>query len=266
MNLVANHPVELSFEHKADAMARAIQVARDGLDKRDKRKLLRKQIFVFSLAIVLLVTTGYIGIDTWVTNRQVQAQTTPLGDRQATNNNKSEDTTTNSVAFSGNADSSERPINYIETYKVAADSPRVLSIPSLGIKSRIVPLGRDATNSVEAPNNIYDTGWYNESAVPGSSGAALIDGHSSELGYGVFGQLPKIKVGASIGIEMGDGTIHNYSVAAVEIVPFDKVDMQKVLQPYNSIQEGLNIMTCTGKWISDKQTLDHRIIVYTIPQ
>ena len=53
-----------------------------------------------------------------------------------------------------------------------------------------------------------------------------------------------------------------YEVVHVEVVPVDSVDMQKALAPYKGIEKGLNLMTCAGVWIKDRETLDKRVIVY----
>jgi len=40
-------------------------------------------------------------------------------------------------------------------------------------------------------------------------------------------------------------------------------DMKQALLPYGNALKGLNIMTCTGEWIDEKKTYDHRVVVYT---
>ena len=52
--------------------------------------------------------------------------------------------------------------------------------------------------------------------------------------------------------------------AAVEKVALENVDMKKVLAPYGDAEESLTLMTCTGKWLKDEATYDHRAIVYAV--
>lgn len=34
------------------------------------------------------------------------------------------------------------------------------------------------------------------------------------------------------------------------------------MRPANGVDEGLNLMTCAGKWINSGSTMDHRLMVY----
>jgi hypothetical protein len=63
---------------------------------------------------------------------------------------------------------------------------------------------------------------------------------------------------------MGDNSEYKYKVVALEKFDADKVDMNKVLKPYDANKQGLNIMTCNGKFIKDTQTYDKRLVVYTV--
>lgn len=154
----------------------------------------------------------------------------------------------------------------IDEYKVAADQPRVLTIPSINVKARILPMGVNPDNSMQAPINIFDSGWYTGSAKPGirsGNQAAVIDAHASgPTREGLFAYLDTIAEGAEISIEMGNGDIIKYRVVAKETAELDKVDMNKLLANYSGVEEGLNLITCTGDWLKDKATFNKREIVY----
>lgn len=149
-------------------------------------------------------------------------------------------------------------------YKVAADMPRMLSIESIGVNARVLPMGVNPDNSLQAPVNIYDSGWYDGSAKPGQPGAALIDAHASgPTRQGLFAYLDTMQKGDRVKLERGDGEMLEYEVVAVETTALDAVDMQKVLKPYGDATEGLNLITCTGKWLQQQRTYNQRAIVYT---
>lgn len=153
----------------------------------------------------------------------------------------------------------------IKQYAVAADLPKYVSIDSLGVWSRVIRVGVDAKNQIGSPKNVFDTAWYEGSSKPGQPGAAFINGHVlGPTKGGVFAGLSKIKVGAKVTITMGNNTVYTYRVVATEKVDADKVDMNKVLLPYDPAKQGLNLMTCNGKYIKDKETFDKRFIVYTV--
>lgn len=161
-------------------------------------------------------------------------------------------------------DEAEVPKSAVAEYSVAADMPRYLSIAKLNVKARILPMGINSEGAVQAPVNIYDSGWYKGGAKPGTSGAAFIDAHASgSTRQGLFAYLDTLKNGDKVSVEQGDGTIFNYKVVHVETVARDAVDMDKALKVYSGAAEGLNLMTCTGKWIANQETYDKRVVVYT---
>lgn len=152
----------------------------------------------------------------------------------------------------------------LDGYTVAPDMPRFLKIKSLDMKARIQQMGVNSEGAVQAPVNIYDSGWYKGSAKPGTQGAAFIDGHASgSTREGLFAYIDTLKAGDGVIVEQGDGTEFTYRVVNVETVSKDAVDMNKALAVYGGAKEGLNLMTCTGKWIADQETYDKRVIVYT---
>ncbi|MES2630693.1 MAG: class F sortase [Patescibacteria group bacterium] len=161
-------------------------------------------------------------------------------------------------------DETEVPVSTIDSYTVAPTMPRFLKIEKLDMKARVQPMGINSVGAVQAPVNIYDSGWYTGSARPGTAGAAFIDGHASgSTRQGLFAYLDTLKNGDSVSIEQGDGAVFNYKVVHIETVARDAVDMNKALAVYGGAAEGLNLMTCTGKWIADQDTYDKRVIVYT---
>ncbi len=162
--------------------------------------------------------------------------------------------------------SDETPVvtSSLASYTVAPDEPRILKIDALGINARIRPMKVNSLGAVQAPVNIYDSGWYTSSSKPGGYGAMFIDGHASgATRQGLFAYLDTLKEGNTVSVETGDGQQFNYKVVHVETVSKDGVDMNKALQAYGGAKEGLNLMTCTGTWVNSQKTLTNRVIVYT---
>lgn len=161
-------------------------------------------------------------------------------------------------------DTTPLPANTVASYHVAADLPRAIYINNIGVAARLLPMGVNPDDSMQAPVNIYDGGWYTKSSKPGQVGAMVIDGHASQTGthYGLFGRLDMLKEGDVITVERGDGTRFDYSVVHIEDVAEKDVDMQKVLLPYGDATHGLTLITCAGDWTADGKTLDHRVLVF----
>ncbi len=218
--------------------------------------------------VLLLGSTGYVSVNTWQTNiqaKQAIAAITPSIEKETTVN-KSVDTSASKTPQS--VEGNKAVLSNLDGYSVAADSPRAIYINKIGVEARIIPMGLNSDNSLQAPTDVNEAGWYSASAKPGQPGAMLIDGHASETGtnYGLFGYLLNLKLGDQITIERGDGVKLNYSVANTEIVPLESIDMSKTLVPYNGAEQGVNLIACTGQWTADGSTLDHRLIVYAVLQ
>lgn len=124
-------------------------------------------------------------------------------------------------------------------------------------------MGIARDGSIQTPQGIYDTGWYTGASKPGQKGAVFIDGHVSGPNKpGVFKNLGKLKTGDVIELETGNTTVFRYTVTHTETVSYRGVDMRKVLSPYGDSVEGLNLMTCTGRFSTAAHTFESRIIVY----
>ena len=135
---------------------------------------------------------------------------------------------------------------------VAADKPRYMSIPKLGIKkARIMEIGVNAQGELGTPPNIFDVGWYRNSGAPGTGGTAIYDGHNGgPTKEGVFKRIPELTEGDIITIERGDGEIFNYKVVNNSTIPVSKANdrMNWVFRSPSPGQESLSIITCTGEW------------------
>ncbi len=154
-----------------------------------------------------------------------------------------------------------------DDFVVAANKPRYLSIAKLGVnQARVQEMGVLANNQLDAPQSVNDAGWYKDSALPGSgSKALLIDGHNTGPNErGIFWELGNLVVGDEIIIERGDGEKFTYKVVEIEQPLLENVDMAKMMQSVDASKEGLNIITCSGTWIPEKNTFDHRTTIRAV--
>jgi LPXTG-site transpeptidase (sortase) family protein len=207
------------------------------------------------LVIGVLSVTGYISVDTWLTNQQV---------KQVVAEKQESIATTGGMTLGEGEDETAISAQAISSYSVAADLPKRLTIDTLKVNARILPMSVTASGAMQAPVNIYDSGWYSASAKPGNPGAAVIDAHASgATRQGLFGSLDKLAAGDQLSIERGDGQKFTYKVTHTEVVGLNDVDMAKLLKPYGTATEGVNLITCTGNWLEEQKTFDKRVIVYT---
>jgi hypothetical protein len=205
---------------------------------------------------ILVLVAGYITIDQLVIQRKTE--TIISGGNEPTLTPGTWESETQAP------EETTPPENLLASYQVAADQPRALYIDKLGIGARIMPMGIAADGSIQSPKNIFDAGWYTASSAPGQPGAAFLDGHASgATRQGLLAYLDTLRVGDTLQIEKGNGETLSYKVVNVETVPLDTMDMNKALSTYDGAEKGLNIMTCTGTWLPERLTYDHRVVVYT---
>lgn len=216
-----------------------------------------KWFVVGSAILIVLVVASYVVYDFWSMNKKTQAILGAPG-----------------IIVASDVDNADKADEGVETtqpatidlssYKVEADAPRILTIDKLGLAARVKPLGLNNDNSIQSPKNIYDAGWYTSSSKPGQAGAMFVDGHASgSTRQGLFAYLDTLKVGDTVGVEKGDGEQLTYKVVHVATIPLTSIDMSSILVPYPGVSNGLNLMTCTGRWMKDAETLDKRVVVYT---
>ena len=229
------------------------------------KKIIKKEInrhpgkhlvnrLVYGLVILIILSiTGYVSFTTWQTNNQVTQALTKTAPAIIQPNIEE--------------DKEKETLSIFDNYKVAPDVPRTININKINVSAKILPMGLNSDNSLQAPTG-DDAGWYTGSGKPGQDGAMLIDGHASETGthLGLFGYLIDLKEGDQITIERGDNTKFNYKIVHTEIVPLVDVKMSKMLVPYGNAKQGVNLIACTGQWTADKSTLDHRLLVYATLQ
>lgn len=175
-------------------------------------------------------------------------------------------------AQSGDPKINEKPVtkSEIDEYTVPADQPRYISIPTIDVgETRIYPVGVTANNQLDVPKNIDDAAWYKDSALPGSGyGAVLIDGHNGGISRdGVFAKLGSLQNGDRITVERGDGEKFTYEVVENQSMSLDEVNktgMKMMMQSAEEGKEGLNIITCDGKWVPRIKQFDARIMLRAV--
>lgn len=165
-------------------------------------------------------------------------------------------------------DKEEPTATEVSEYTVAADRPRYLNIPSIGLsQARIVEIGIKASGELATPYNIYDIGWYNEGALPGSDGVVVMDAHGGAPGIGAFGNLPQIKSGDAIQIEMGDGREFTYTVVDTATKALGEEADNYMVTAFESPEDGkgsLTLITCTGVYWASSRTYSHRFFARAV--
>lgn len=219
-----------------------------------KRPRNRQTHVLYAMAGLLLIVGIAVSLNGLRTNRQVSAQVKQIS-------RQSDGGDTKTVAPSTTKPSG----NDIASYVVAPNLPRYIDIAKLSVHARIKSMSVNGKNQLQAPDNVYDAGWYNASAQPGQPGAMLVDGHiSSWTTQGVFYGLNKLVVGDPIAITRGDGKIFTYKVVKTEIDDAASVDMASLLVSQDTAKPGLNLISCSGDVIPGSNEFNKRIVIYAV--
>ena len=216
------------------------------------------------MAVVLFSFGIYTNLHSLSVAHAIQKQAALESSQQTSGSAASSNTGTSNTA-SASVSETKPSAHAVAAYSVAPDKPKYITIPSLGVNARVIEVGVTKNNSVGAPSNTSDTAWFNQSAKPGQNGASFIDGHVlGPIHGGVFANLKNIQDGAQIIITMGDNTTYNYTVKKTAIISKDAIDMNSVLRSVDPAKQGLNLMTCTGTYITSQATYNNRFIVYAV--
>lgn len=153
----------------------------------------------------------------------------------------------------------------IDLYTVAPTAPRVLTIPKLGILTSIKKVGTSGVNQIANTQNIFEAGWYEASATPGSPGAVtLIANVSGPTKTSPFTNLNKLAKGDTFTVERGDNETIRYVVVATESIAYGRPIMDKVTKSHDPSKEGLNIITGVGLFNRRNKDYVNRLIVYAV--
>jgi len=240
--------------------------------KKAKRKQLKLPVlrkihihpgYIVLGALVTILIVFFLRVGLWEKDYFNRMEGTER-DVVATANEEKPDESTEEV------DSTEPTEQEIVEWIVAPDKPRYINIPYLGLyKRRIVEIGLKGQNEMATPYNIYDVGWFTGSVLPGQKGATILNAHGGDLGYGIFRTLPKLPVGETFTIEMGDGRVLTYKVVErvlKDLGPEANDYMNTVFTPIDPNGNTITLITCTGDWWDKEQTYSQRLFVRAVLQ
>jgi sortase (surface protein transpeptidase) len=123
--------------------------------------------------------------------------------------------------------------------------PVGLTIPAIGVQTRLVRLGLTAAGTLQVPASTQVAGWYTGSPPPGQTGAAVIAGHvDSQTGPAVFFRLRLLQPGQLVYVQRADGSLAVFEVSAVRTYAKAQFPTQAVYGPLPTAQ--LRLITCGG--------------------
>lgn len=155
----------------------------------------------------------------------------------------------------------ETPVKTCDDFKTAANNPKKIVIPSVGVDGCIQRVGIDQNKAIAVPTNVNVAGWYVNSPVPGEKGVSIIDGHvQGRYSSAIFGKIKDLKAGETIKIILGDGTDRSFEVLSVKNYSVEETNKQQYAQ-LEGVERQLTLITCGGRYDSKSESYDKRVIV-----
>jgi sortase (surface protein transpeptidase) len=144
----------------------------------------------------------------------------------------------------------------------AAPAPVSLTIPAIGVHTRLIRLGITAKGTLQVPTVTSVAGWYTGSPRPGEVGSSVIAGHiDSYLGPGIFYRLSDMRRGQRIYVRRANGSLAVFSVTAVQQYPKDRFPTGQVYGPAPDAE--LNLITCGGTFDYATRSYLSNTVVYS---
>lgn len=136
--------------------------------------------------------------------------------------------------------------------------PTRIRVPSIGIDTRIVPVGLRLDGQMEVPP-AADVGWYRLGPAPGAPGSAVLAAHVDQRGQrGAFFDLRSVPIGAEVFVDDGGGT-KRFVVSAREQVGKDQVQLERYFTASGPTR--VTLITCGGVFDSGSRHYADNIIV-----
>src|SRR5215831_17224360 len=143
----------------------------------------------------------------------------------------------------------------------AVSRPVSLSIPAIGVHTRLVRLGLTAQDTLQVPASTSVAGWYTGGPRPGQVGPAVIAGHiDSYRGPGVFFRLRLLRPGDRVYVRGADGTLTVFRVYAEYSYAKDRFPTRRVYGPAPGPE--LRLITCGGTFDPAAGSYLRNIVVY----
>ncbi len=125
-------------------------------------------------------------------------------------------------------------------------TPFQLVIPSIGVEATVNAFGLDANAVPEVPRNGQEVAWYNWSSEPGTGSNAVLAGHRTWSGAGVFFDLEHLGDGDQILLRSDDGAELSYTVLENFMIDPNDSYALELMAPTND--DTITIITCGGEY------------------
>ncbi|MER7836845.1 class F sortase [Streptomyces sp. NPDC096040] len=143
-------------------------------------------------------------------------------------------------------------------------TPERIDIPELGVQAPVVARGLDGQGGIDPPP--FDqpgvVGWYGSGTRPGAAGTALLVGHvDTETRPAVFYKISALRPGETIRVVRADGTVAEFTIDDVRVLPRDHFDAQAAYGTRESGRAELRLITCGGTFDRTTHSYTANVVV-----
>ncbi len=167
------------------------------------------------------------------------------------------------VAGCGAPSGGPQPVTGQSTTASTNQTPTEISIPRIGVRSSLVPLGLNNDQTVQVPpvSTPEQAGWFTGAPKPGEPGPAVILGHVNGGGHpGVFLRLHELTEGDQVQVTRTDGGTDNFVVRRTVTVPKNQFPTDEVYG--DTAGPELRLITCGGSFDKAAHSYRDQVIVY----
>ncbi|MET9936169.1 MULTISPECIES: class F sortase [unclassified Streptomyces] len=137
--------------------------------------------------------------------------------------------------------------------------PTAISIPKIGLHTRIERVARAANGSIALPADPDHAGWYTGSVTPGERGNAIAVGHvDSGAGPAAFYGLGALRKGFPLTVSRRDGSTARFTVTGMEVWAKNAFPSRRVYGP--TVTATLTLITCAD-WDSASRTYRSNLVI-----
>lgn len=141
-------------------------------------------------------------------------------------------------------------------------TPATISIPAIDVEAAVESVGILDNGQMGVPEDPQKAGWFEPGTEPGSTGNSVIAGHvDSRTGPAVFYDLDQLEKGDEITVSDENGEEKTYVVEKLESYPMDDSPIETIFG--SSDEKRLNLITCTGEFLSSIGGHADRLVVYS---
>jgi LPXTG-site transpeptidase (sortase) family protein len=136
-----------------------------------------------------------------------------------------------------------------------------LVIEKAKIDAPVVQKGLDSQGVMQAPDNAFDTAWYDFSARPGFDGNAVFAGHVDyvKVGPAVFWNIKDLEEGDIVEVQLADGVSYKYAVNSKRQYDADTAPVAQIVGP--TPNQTVTLITCGGTFNTATHQYDKRLVV-----